>query len=207
MALAVVAGLLAMHALGTGHAGMASADRHAGAHVHTDDHHGAEADPVVDLPAAAALPAEAALLAATALPAAAALPATAASTAAVISASAFPAASAFLALSALPAAALHAGTAPAGGHDQAGPAPCPVGTPGHCPEHPTLISMCQAVLTNAGLVLLLWLLLLLALAVRRSPWSLGARPLVAVSRAAWGAARRRLQATGPSLHELCVSRT
>jgi hypothetical protein len=76
-----------------------------------------------------------------------------------------------------------------------------------CPGHLHPMMTCQAVLTSAALVLLL--LLGIVLLARRSNGTVGslARTAERSPPGGWDAWRRRLPSWGPSLSELCISRT
>jgi hypothetical protein len=76
-----------------------------------------------------------------------------------------------------------------------------------CPGHLHPVMTCQAVLTSAALVLLL--LLGIALLARRSKDTAGslARTAGRSPPGGWDAWRLRLPPWGPSLDELCISRT
>jgi hypothetical protein len=209
--IAVVAGLLAMHTLTSAQLGISGSG-----HVHTDDHHGPEADAPVLGVASQALPAPAALPAAAggsiSVPAwSGALP-TGQTRLNLVSANparALP----FAAQPAEPSTLVVAASSPAAGQSQqTGPGQvdhglCPGATPGHCPHLPALMSLCQAILSGAGMMLLL--LVLLALAVRRTAWTirLALRSLSRAPYGEWSTGRYRLREVGPSLHELCISRT
>jgi hypothetical protein len=158
--LAVMAGLLAMHALITGHAGSGSSDHHVTGHVH--------AEAITDTTAGFAM-----------------VPAT---TARAVAESA--------------SAGLTTIESESPGHGL-----CPDAGPGHCPHLPALMSMCQAVLSGAGMMLLL-LLVMLALAGQRTVWTalLAVSTLVRAPHGEWSAWRRRLRPDGPSLLELCIIR-
>ncbi|MCE0536098.1 hypothetical protein LWF15_11305 [Kineosporia rhizophila] len=83
---------------------------------------------------------------------------------------------------------------------------CPDWLPGHCPSVLSMAPMCQAVLTGAGLSVLL--VLLLALAVEVSGWVLTVWEVLAqAGRTRWKPPRNDLRAAGPCLTELCISRT
>ena len=86
---------------------------------------------------------------------------------------------------------------------------CPEAVPGHCPDLPALMSMCQAVLDSAAAALLLLLLLLLGLVSRGSVWTtgLGLRSPDRRAHGEWRAWCYRPRVEGPSLNELCISRT
>lgn len=155
--LAVMAGLLAMHALITGHAGSSSSGHHVTGHV--------QAETITDTTARFAV-----------------VPVTTAR-AVLESASAGP-------------TTIES--------ERPGHGLCPDAGPGHCPHLPALMSMCQAVLSGAGMMLLL----LLALAGQRTMWTalLAVSTLVRAPHGEWSAWRRRLRPDGPSLLELCIIR-
>lgn len=213
---AVVAGLLAMHALSSAQLG-GSGSAHADGHVHTGDHHGGD---IGDVPANGVaqqmLPVfstgvgwSSTARARTGMPPA---ERSRLDTAPVTPAGVMRFA-AFDPRPATPGIAHAAARTPAGtesrqtgnGHD--GHGLCPGATPGHCPHLPALMSLCQAVLSSASVVLLL--LLLLALAVQRTGWTirLALRSLSRAPHGAWSTWRSHLRLAGPSLHELCISRT
>lgn len=188
---AVVAGLLAMHALT---ASPGTSGSHASGHVHTGDHHHSDereatAGPATSGAASLGLTAQAPK---------------AGPTAPTVAATAKNADHAEGASTMLAAASAYVSGAV--GHEH-----CPGGSPGHCPHHlHALTSMCQAVLTGAGVVLLL-LLLGLGLAAQRRLWGAHSAltALACSPHSRWSAWRRRLGEGGLSLqlHELCVSRT
>ena len=178
LALVVMAGLLAMHALTAGHTGhmdhggdtMTTAGQHAArsggalegagqdvGHRHTGDRH-----VIVGAPSGAGASSSKTLADATSAPGQA-----------------------------------------AGGHE-----PCPYWMPGHCPDLPMPTSVCQAVLNGGGGVLLLLLLLALTLAARdttRLAALRAASPHACHVR--WRAWRWDRRMDGLSMHELCISRT
>jgi hypothetical protein len=214
--MAVVAGLLAMHALSSAQLG-GSRSPHADGHVHTGDHHDREdAEALAPRVAPQVLPAPAAHRAAAGRQALAPfqvadLPPgpTRLDVTAAISGWAMP----FATAGSRPADTVVVATlAPQAVRSQeSGPGHglCPGATPGHCPHLHALMSWCQAVLSGAGIALLLLLLLLLALAVQRTAWTirLALRSLSRTPHGEWRTWRYHLRVGVPSLHELCICRT
>ncbi len=181
---ALLAGLLAMHALSSGHGKHVVApiaSPYSGEHVHGRDHHSAETAGVGA--AHDALTGDAS----TPRPA-------------VLGLSLHeggPVSALGQAGDAVLTSSLAEPVDPATSHDL-----CPDWLPGHCPSVLSLAPMCQAVLTGAGLSLLL------VLAARGSGWLLtvcGA--LAQAERRRWRLSPRRPSTLCPSLAELCISRT
>lgn len=195
--LSVVAGLLGMHALSTGHAThalSAGGAHHSDGHVHTGDHH----DETYSSAQADGGTSDTAVMAAVPAPGLAGEGRAEAGLRLVAPVGLLVAAS-----------AVGDGTmaGPVEEHDeQAGHGLCPGAEPGHCPAVPTLMSICQAVLTGAGVGLLL--LLMLAQLVRGPAW-VKAWPTAMTPSGddRWYRRLYRLRLNNPSLHELCISRT
>ncbi|WP_285597512.1 hypothetical protein [Kineosporia sp. NBRC 101731] len=84
----------------------------------------------------------------------------------------------------------------------------PEWVPGHGPDAPTGTPLCQAILRGAGVVLLLLILSRLALATRGTAWVLARHPMsTADGHGRWRTWQCRLPVRGPSLQKLCISRT
>jgi hypothetical protein len=186
--LAVMAGLLAMHALSTGHtghSGVGSSDHHASPHGHSGDHHEADERPGPAIPAQSG-------------------PETSVARQATATVARFAMASESGARSVIEAASMAPGAL---GSENTGHEQCLGATPGHCPHLPTLMSMCQAILGSAGGILLLFLLML-ALVGQRTAWAtlLAVGALMRAPHGEWSVWRRRRRADGPSLRELCIIR-
>ncbi len=188
--LAVMAGLLAMHALSTGHAGhpgAGSSDHHASPHGHSGDHREGDERPGPAIPAQSG-------------------PATWVARQATATVARYAMAFESGARSVIEAAPRE--TAPGAlGSENTGHEQCPGATPGRCPHLPALMSMCQAILGSAGGVLLLFLLML-ALVGQRTAWAtlLAVGALMRAPHGDWSVWRRRRRADGPSLLELCIIR-
>jgi len=207
-----MAGVLAMHALSTGHSShvaMATGTQHGDAHVHSGDHHQNDSAQTTQTSRTSQLDRVQSTEGADDVDASAAAELSVSPSDAQAGVAVVPGTAGQRAVQGPEiAGAVLADTRGEHTEQVTGHELCLDWVPGHCPAVPMGTPMCQAVLTGAGVVLLLLMLSMLAMGTRRTMWVLALHPVPTSSGPGrWRTWQYRLPIQGPSLQELCISRT